>query len=606
VAGFDREFDYLVPPGLASSVRTGSVVRIPLQGRKVRGWVTAYPAEPPDGIALRPLEKVSGWGPEPELVDLAVWAAWRWAGRRRSLLFTASALAAVRQVPAPATASAPPGAAPVRDLIGPALVPGTHILRLPPAASATDLVLAAAERGPVLVVAPTTSRAEAGCAALRGRGAQVALLPHDWAQARAGSRVVIGARAAAWGPCPGLAAVVVLDAHDEGLVQQQAPTWDAPTVAAERARRAGVACLWVSPCPTLEMLAGAADAVHLVPRSQERAGWAAIRVVNLRDEDPRSGLYSKPLVEALRHKERRVVCVLNRKGRAVVLDCSACREVATCEKCAAAVVMTGDQLVCRQCQATRPVVCRACGSDALRLLRPGVSRVREHLEALSGGPVGEVTASTGALPEAPVLVGTEAVLYRDAELRRSGGVGAIAFLDFDQEQLAPRYRAGEEALALLARASRLVGGRHGAVLVQTRAPSHPVIASALLADPGQLAAAEEPVRRALRLPPFAALAVLAGPGAAEMAASLEALAAAPPAAASTLAPGAAAPRSGAGDAPSPVVAEDAAMVPAVEVRPLAEGRWVVRAANYEDLADALAAAGRPAEPTRIEVGPHRL
>jgi len=82
-----------------------------------------------------------------------------------------------------------------------------------------------------------------------------------------------------------------------------------------------------------------------------------------------------------------------------------------------------------------------------------VSRVREELEALTGRPVGEVTAETGPLPSAAVLVGTEAVLHR------VGPVDGVAFLDFDQELLAPRFRAAEEALALLARASRLVGGR---------------------------------------------------------------------------------------------------------------------------------------------------
>ena len=122
--------------------------------------------------------------------------------------------------------------------------------------------MAAAAHGPVLVIAPTTARAEAGCAALRSRGAQVALLPGDWAQARAGADVVIGTRAAAWGPCPGVASVVVLDAHDEGLVQGAAPTWDAPSVAAERARLAAVPCLWVTPCPTVELIA-AADQVHV-------------------------------------------------------------------------------------------------------------------------------------------------------------------------------------------------------------------------------------------------------------------------------------------------------------------------------------------------------
>ena len=105
VAGFERELDYAVPAELAGDVRAGSIVRVPLQGRKVRGWVIAYPVQPPEGLALRPVAKVTGWGPEPELIDLAEWAAWRWASRRRSLLFTASPGTAVRRLPAPP----PPG-----------------------------------------------------------------------------------------------------------------------------------------------------------------------------------------------------------------------------------------------------------------------------------------------------------------------------------------------------------------------------------------------------------------------------------------------------------------------------------------------------------------
>jgi primosomal protein N' (replication factor Y) len=446
---------------------------------------------------------------------------------------------------------------------------------LPPVYSATDLVEAAAEHGPVLVVAPTSGRASAGCAALRRRGAKVALLPGDWALARAGTDVVIGARAAAWGPCPGLASIVVLDAHDEGLVQEQAPTWDAPSIARERAERSAVPCLWVTACPTLELLA-AADDVHAPSRAAERAGWARLHVVDQRRSDPRTGLYSDELVRLLRDGGQRVVCVLNRKGRALLLDCAACGEVARCEHCAGAVRLMGEALTCRRCGRSRPQVCASCGSDALRSLRVGVTRAREQLEALAGRPVGEVTAVTAVRDDFPgtdVFVGTEAVLYRESELRRRGAVGAVAFLDFDQELLAPRYRAAEEALALLARASRLVGGwgRDGRVLVQTRLPGHPVIEAAGLAGPQRLSEAEEPVRRALRLPPFSALAVLSGAGAAELAAGLEKLA---------------------GDQ--------------IEVNPLGEGRWAVRAPGHAALADALGAVERPGERVRAEVGPVRF
>ena len=162
-------------------------------------------------------------------------------------------------------------------------------------------------------------------------------------------------------------------------------------------------------------------------------------------------------------------------------------------------------------------MCAACGAARLKALKLGVARVREELEALTGRPVGEVTADTDELPAAPILVGTEAVLHR---VRRAS---AVAFLDFDQELLASRYRAAEQALALLARAGRIVGGRRsgGRVMVQTRLPKHEVLDAALHGDPERLAEPERERRRALRFPPYARLAVVSGLAAPEQVARLD-------------------------------------------------------------------------------------
>jgi primosomal protein N' (replication factor Y) len=85
-------------------------------------------------------------------------------------------------------------------------------------------------------------------------------------------------------------------------------------------------------------------------------------------------------------------------------------------------------------------------------------------------------------------------------------------LEFDQELLATRYRAAEQALWLLVRAGRVVGGRRdgGSVLVQTRVPEHEVIAAARSADPEIVADAERARRRVLGFPPFGGLAELSG------------------------------------------------------------------------------------------------
>ena len=97
-----------------------------------------------------------------------------------------------------------------------------------------------------------------------------------------------------------------------------------------------------------------------------------------------------------------------------------------------------------------------------------------------------------------------------------------AFLDFDRELLAPRYRACEQAMALLARAARLVGprARGGRILVQTFLPQHPVLQAAVRADPGRLADHERGQRKLLGLPPFGAYAEIEGKGSAEFVASL--------------------------------------------------------------------------------------
>src|SRR5690606_23993453 len=151
------------------------------------------------------------------------------------------------------------------------------------------------------------------------------------------------------------------------------------------------------------------------------------------------------------------------------------------------------------CGAERPTVCSACGATRFKLLRPGVSRAREDVEALVGEPVAEVTADSGPLPAGRVYVGTEALLHR------MDRADLVAFLDLDGDLLAPRYRAAEQVLAHLALAARLLGGRGaGRLLVQTRVPDHDVVRAVLLADPGRFAAAEAARRAALKLPPTTA------------------------------------------------------------------------------------------------------
>ncbi len=252
VAGLAKTFDYLVPAALADEVQVGSLVRIDLHGRRVGAWVVALDVAPPDGVVLKELAHLTGVGPAADLVELSGWAAWRWAGRRRTFLRAASPPGRVRALPRP------PSARPVAVTVPPgpevvaALAQDRGVVRLPPGADRYPVVVAAlgslAPDRDALVLCPSVDQAQALTARLRRAGVAVACVAHrqpgaaataEWARAAAGGVAVVGARAGAWAPVPRLGRVVVLDEHDEAYQEESAPTWHARDVVVERARRAG-------------------------------------------------------------------------------------------------------------------------------------------------------------------------------------------------------------------------------------------------------------------------------------------------------------------------------------------------------------------------------
>jgi primosomal protein N' (replication factor Y) len=508
VTGLDKSFDYRVPADLVERAVLGAIVRVRLHGRSVRGWVVEL--DPPDAHLVDDLidiSKVSSHGPSSELIELAEWASVRWAGRMRHFMVAGSPVRDIVRVPGSQRTGvvveprSPATSRMLRD--------GGGVLRLPPTSDPLPAVLSAIATGPTLVVTPSVDQAVLLGARLRRSGVSVAVMPDGWPAAAGGVDVVVGARSAAWAPCPGLAAAVLLDEHDEAHQEEGSPTWHARDVLIERCRRSGAAVLLVSPCPTVTALEW--GQVTRPPKQREFDGWPIVELVDRSDDEPwKRSLLTSELIQYLRDESLTVVCVTNDTGRARLLACRQCRGLTRCEKCDAAVGLADDgNLVCRRCETVRPPVCLVCGAGRFANLRPGVTRLREELGAAARRPV---VAITGASPDTPepsgVYVGTEAALHR----LQSADV--IAFLDIDRELLAPRYRAGEQAMALLVRAARLVGprARGGRLLVQTFIPDHEVLQAAVAADPGLLAAAERERRSMLGLPPFAALAEISGAG----------------------------------------------------------------------------------------------
>jgi primosomal protein N' (replication factor Y) len=208
----------------------------------------------------------------------------------------------------------------------------------------------------------------------------------------------------------------------------------------------------------------------------------------------------------------------------------------------------------------------------MKLLRPGVTKAAADLQRLLDEPVLEVSSQVDnpGTDErtAGVLLGTEAVLHRVQD------AGLVAFLDFDQELLSPRYRASEEALALLVRASRLVGGRAGGassgqILVQTRLPEHEVLRASMAGDPTGVSQPELRRREVLQMPPCSTVAAVGGPAA-------------------------------------PKWIELLGEPEGVQVSGGENGWWLLRAGEVASLCDAAALVDRPSGTLRLRVDPVRL
>ena len=76
VTGLDRVFDYEVPAEIGSTPQIGDLVRVPLHGRNVRGWIVRVSdVAAVDGSKLKPILALLGCGPNRDVVELAEWTA---------------------------------------------------------------------------------------------------------------------------------------------------------------------------------------------------------------------------------------------------------------------------------------------------------------------------------------------------------------------------------------------------------------------------------------------------------------------------------------------------------------------------------------------------
>ncbi len=349
--------------------------------------------------------------------------------------------------------------------------------------------------------------------------------------------LVLGTRLAVFAPLPRLGLIVVDEEHDPSFKQQEGARYSARDLAVWRGHRQRVPVLLGSATPSLETWQRVQQGRYQRLALAERIGGGAMPQVRLVDmgqlpqtPEGRERVLAPALLTALQERLARgeqSLLLLNRRGYAPVLHCSACGWKSGCPHCSAWRVFHKQDrtLRCHHCGLSErvPRACPDCGNLDIAPMGRGTEKLQEQLAALlPGARIGRIDADStrgvGMLEqqlqavhagEVDVLVGTQMVA-KGHDFRR---VTLVAAVNPDTALFSSDFRAPERLFALLMQAAGRAGrdavqAARSEMWVQTWHPRHPIYAALRAHDYAAFAAAQLEERRGAGLPPFAALALV--------------------------------------------------------------------------------------------------
>ncbi|MDE0170409.1 MAG: hypothetical protein OXS29_13025 [bacterium] len=499
----DNGFSYRVPPALLDQVMVGSVVRVPLAGRRVRGYVVGLKTEDEASGArkLREVRSVSSTVPvftEAMLPSLR-WAAAHYVAPLAGVLAKSAPPNLPKQPVPRQLPSIPPAGSPITRVAGSAQSEDPGIVQLLAGGGWGELIRRCVT-GPLragrsaLVVAPTAVEAarladrlegDLGRRVVRAADQDNAALTAAWSRAATqGGLVVVGTLRVIWWPVKDLSMICLVEEGRRGMKERQTPTVAAGTVARMRSPTEGLRLVLIGRAPTVDTLHE--DAV--IERIRGRL-WARVELVDRTEDPPGGGLVAERVRVAIAstiRRDGRVFVFTHRRGYAPASRCVSCRSLRSCPACGS---RPGHRDTCPRCEAVLGP-CPSCGGNRFEPLGAAVGRITETLRRLVGDGVGSVGSDRA------VMVGTE------RDLVEVPPVDLAVVVDADGLVRGTNYRSTEEALAVLARtASTLRRNGRCRMMLQTADTRHPVYEALQLGDPIPFLRDELVARWRFSLPP---------------------------------------------------------------------------------------------------------
>jgi len=315
-----------------------------------------------------------------------------------------------------------------------------------------------------------------------------------WYEAMTGrAQIVLGTRLAALTPLPNLRAIVVDEEHDPSYKQQDGIRYSARDLAIWRAHDVKIPILLSSATPSLETWVAAKAGRYEYIRLDQRAQGASlpkVRLINTRDPQNQyspgdlgrpkdKSVVTKTLANAINknlENKKQSLILINRRGYAPVLSCSACNWLSKCKQCSSYMVLhkagaltKKSVLSCHHCGLANPVPmhCPECGNADLKTLGQGTQKIEDGIDEMwSGARVLRVDTDSikGAKAaealfqeihegNVDIVVGTQMI----AKGHDYQNIGLVGVLDADSRLFSQDFRAAERLFAQLVQ----VAGRAG-------------------------------------------------------------------------------------------------------------------------------------------------
>ena len=366
-----------------------------------------------------------------------------------------------------------------------------------------------------------------------------------WYEAMTGkAQIILGTRLAVLTPLPNLRAVVVDEEHDPSYKQQDGIRYSARDLAIWRAHDVKVPILLSSATPSLETWMAAKAGRYEYIRLDQRAQGASLPKVHLiNTRDPQNqyspgdlgrpkdkSVVTKTLANAINKNledKKQSLILINRRGYAPVLSCSACTWLSKCQQCSSYMVMhkagvltKKSALSCHHCGLVKsiPSHCPDCGNADLKTLGQGTQKIEDAIDEMwSGARVLRVDTDAsrgGKTAEAlfqeihegnvDIVVGTQMI----AKGHDYQNIGLVGVLDADGRLFSQDFRASERLFAQLVQVAGRAGrsGKDGQaggdIYIETQYPESAIFQYLMRHDVDGFLSHISSERQEAGLPPF--------------------------------------------------------------------------------------------------------